>query len=966
MTASRHRYAWLVRSTLLLVPASILGCAADPPSFEPPRDDEGRVKLGSTSLAERNFDARDRHNARLRFADGKVTPRFAGQFASPNIAATFDESTGATRTLMAQVGFLTGPAPGSAQTIAEAFARTHAAALGLTAGDLAGMEITDLVYSRVTGTTHIYYRQRHLGVPVYNGQLHINVHKDGSILSVNNAFVPNLAGLVKAAVPTIGAEHAVASAAANLSIDLAVSPAAVSTLAATPERKTVVEAPGLSRSPIEAQLVWMPLNAKQVALAWRFQVDTADGNHHFDYTVDADSGKVWTRGDWTASDSYRAYKEPVESANHSSPAQPADGRVVISNPANTTASPLGWHKDGTNTYTIHRGNNVHAYDDRDANNAPPASEPACSSTFDCNFPVDFAAAPSTYTAAAVSNLFYWNNLIHDVQYQYGFDEVGGNFQVNNFGKGGAGADPVRAEAQDGTGTNNANFSTPPDGQQPRMQMYEWTTTTPRRDGDFDNGIIVHEYGHGISNRLVGGPSNVSCLTNSQQGGEGWSDWFALWYTARPTDIGTTGRGIGTYALGQPTTGAGIRTQRYSTDPAINTWTYASINGLAIPHGVGSVWAQALWEVYWALVNKYGYDSNLFNAQGSAGNQRAMLYVTQGLKNTICSPTFVNARDGIIAAAQAVRGGEDVCLLWQTFAAFGLGSNAVSGGPNSTAPTNGFAVPSSCSCSPAPVANAGPDQSICTGQSVTLGTAAQPGTTYSWSPGGATTAQISVAPTATTTYTVTATTSCGSASDSAVVTVSGGGGGGLNETFETGATGWTGTGLWHLVNNSTCASPGYSSATRAFYYGQDSTCNYSTGATNTGTLTSPAISGITSSSALSFNYFRRVESFSGSYDRTTVDVIRSNGTTATVFNLDSRNPSGTTWTSSGNISLSAYAGDTIRLRFTFNTVDGVANNFTGWFIDDVKVSGSSSCPLTATALREPIDVFPPMPRELAAR
>ena len=53
-------------------------------------------------------------------------------------------------------------------------------------------------------------------------------------------------------------------------------------------------------------------------------------------------------------------------------------------------------------------------------------------------------------------------------------------------------------------------------------------------------------------------------------------------------MGLTGRGIGTYALGQPTTGPGIRTQRYSTDPAVNTWTYASISGMAVPHGVGSV------------------------------------------------------------------------------------------------------------------------------------------------------------------------------------------------------------------------------------------------------------------------------------------------------------------------------------------------------------------------------------------
>jgi hypothetical protein len=169
----------------------------------------------------------------------------------------------------------------------------------------------------------------------------------------------------------------------------------------------------------------------------------------------------------------------------------------------------------------------------------------------------------------------------------------------------------------------------------------------------------------------------------------------LAYTARTSDTGPTPRGIGTYALNQQTNGLGIRTQRYSTDPAVNTWTYASINGMAVPHGVGSVWAQGAWEVYWKLVNAHGFDPNLYNANGSAGNQRAMLYVNEGLKNTACNPTFTQVRDGIIQAAMDNHGGEDVCRMWEAFAAFGLGTNAVSGGANSTSPTNGFNVPVSC-------------------------------------------------------------------------------------------------------------------------------------------------------------------------------------------------------------------------------------------------------------------------------
>jgi hypothetical protein len=89
---------------------------------------------------------------------------------------------------------------------------------------------------------------------------------------------------------------------------------------------------------------------------------------------------------------------------------------------------------------------------------------------------DLAAAPtaSNNKAVAVQNLFYLNNVIHDILYGHGFDEAAGNFQATNFSGAGKGGDPVQAEAQDGSGTDNANFATPPDGRQPRMQMYLWT------------------------------------------------------------------------------------------------------------------------------------------------------------------------------------------------------------------------------------------------------------------------------------------------------------------------------------------------------------------------------------------------------------------------------------------------------------------------------------------------------------
>ena len=109
-------------------------------------------------------------------------------------------------------------------------------------------------------------------------------------------------------------------------------------------------------------------------------------------------------------------------------------------------------------FTRTQGNNVHAYADRDNNNQPDANtDPDGGAGLDFDFPLDLGTRPLDYRDAAVTNLFYWNNIIHDVLYEYGFDEAAGNFQVNNYGNGGLGGDDVRAEAQDGSGRNNANF-----------------------------------------------------------------------------------------------------------------------------------------------------------------------------------------------------------------------------------------------------------------------------------------------------------------------------------------------------------------------------------------------------------------------------------------------------------------------------------------------------------------------------
>jgi subtilisin family serine protease len=163
--------------------------------------------------------------------------------------------------------------------------------------------------------------------------------------------------------------------------------------------------------------------------------------------------------------------------------------------------------------------------------------------------------------------------------------------------------------------------------------------------------------------------------------------------------------------------------------------------------------------------------------------------------------------------------------------------------------------------------------------------------------------------------------------------------GLSEDFESGLGDWQATGLWHAAADSVCAPAGFSAAA---YYGRDAGCDYETAGANSGTLTSPEITGLTAASTLSFDYLRQVESFAGgSFDRTVVEVVVG-GVATEVFSRDSTDPSTGAASASGPVSLAAFAGQTIRLRFRFDSMDGIANGFRGWHVDDVVVTGSAMC------------------------
>jgi len=107
-------------------------------------------------------------------------------------------------------------------------------------------------------------------------------------------------------------------------------------------------------------------------------------------------------------------------------------------------------------------------------------------------------------------------------------------------------------------------------------------------------------------------------------GEGWSDFVGLVLTMNETDTRATARGVGTYVSFQPGGGPGIRPTPYSTDMTVDPATYDTIKdaaNISVPHGIGYVWNSMLREVYWNLVDRYGYNPNIYGAWNTGGKPR---------------------------------------------------------------------------------------------------------------------------------------------------------------------------------------------------------------------------------------------------------------------------------------------------------------------------------------------------------
>lgn len=748
--------------------------------------------------------------------------------------------------------------------------------LGLSKSDLDNLYVSDTHTDRLSGALMVYLQQQYKGIIIRKAVYSI-AFKNGKVVSAFSSFVARVPLRANSEIPAVSPLTAVNSTARHLNLP------EVSSL----HQKRVLEVgksvefekTAVSKTDIPVQLVWVITEDSLVKLAWEVHIDPVGTVDMWNVRVDASNGTILEKDNWTR---YCQWDKPFpeckpagknntnsvtplpnkfqiakpEAATKSNfafpltqnasylvipyPAEdlPTNGgfQTISTNPwllagSNNPAVTYGWHFDGSTDYPYTRGNNVFAQEDRDNNDATDGESATSLTPFpnlNFNYPLNSSGRPDTGVnlRAATTNLFYWNNIMHDISYQYGFDEAAGNFQKDNLGRGGTGNDFVKADVQDNGGFNNANFSTPPDGTSGHMQMYLFSragTATinqpgniagvivakegifnqntilanlgpktgnlvlyedsslahlacgnprngsaisgnialldrgtcnysvkvknaqnagaiavvvinnvpgapvsmggtdnsivipaiqisledgnlikaellknsvvnftinvppPFLDGDLDNGIIAHEYTHGISNRLTGGLAGyATCLNNAEQMGEGWSDYYALmvttdWKKANLTD-GPIPRDMAKYVNDGP----GFRRYPYTTDTSINKWTYGKLatetGGEA--HSVGEIWCATLWDMTWNLIKKdAAINGNLYDINGTGGNSVALKLVTLGLKLQPCSPGFIDGRNAILKADTVLFNGKYSCAIWQAFARRGMGVNARQGSSN---------------------------------------------------------------------------------------------------------------------------------------------------------------------------------------------------------------------------------------------------------------------------------------------
>ncbi|HEX8205037.1 MAG TPA: M36 family metallopeptidase [Solirubrobacteraceae bacterium] len=415
---------------------------------------------------------------------------------------------------------------------------------------------------------------------------------------------------------------------------------------------------------------------------------TGDDGRAYEQAVGADTGSILRRRSLTFDESAAEVFQRHPGAN-------GDGGAA----AEVDLAP--YLSAGATTLN---GNNAHAYSDLDANDAAGAGEETQPSAGDdplytlqpvaggtpcppapafCTWNSDDVSSLAVNQHHAATNLFFHVNKFHDrlLAPPIGFDEASGNFEEVNASGQGVGSDGVLAESDDVGMFNNASMNTPPDGENPRLQM--GPRANPRDVlGSHNAETIYHEYTHGLTNRLVVDPSGASMLSGQQaiSMGEGWSDWYSLDFLGAQGLLGEDTEQPGEVAYGRYWNGTGIRSKPIdcgvgdAAAPCNGGYTYGDIAALPVPHTAGEMWSQTLWDIREEL-----------------GSSVTRGLVADALRISPPAPTFVDMRDAIIQADLAT-GGDHYVALWTAFAARGLGASASSSGKNVAGAVEAFDLP----------------------------------------------------------------------------------------------------------------------------------------------------------------------------------------------------------------------------------------------------------------------------------
>jgi extracellular elastinolytic metalloproteinase len=531
-----------------------------------------------------------------------------------------------------------------------------------------------------SGAVTVHIQQDYKGIPVFQAAQTVRFNPNGSLdETVGNTVSVNEEKEVK---PLLSAVQATLKAANYIavpqddeneeqddfgepltpsSVDLTgFEPKVISTIANLADQTTILEA-GPFGDKIRANLLWFALSEDVLRLTWEITFTMPDLSEQYRTIVDSETGEVLYCRQLVQS----LVRGNVYSIDGSNVPTLIDfprpwNSYGLPVPQNFPNSPDEWV---TTNNTQAEGNCVLARLGVNGSTVSGSVEGG-NLVFSPNDPIG--------DEQKVLNIFYYNCVMHDFFYLLGFREAQGNFQLDNFQRGGIPGDRVDARAHSGPVSGTANMSTPVDGSGPVMNMGLVRSTN--RHTAFDSTVVFHEYMHGVTNRLVGGPQNIHSLDSPQSAGmgEGWGDYIAC--TINQTEV------VGAWVVDKP---SGIRKFPYNNQfpdhfGSLGAGRYTQV------HNIGEIWCAALLEMNRRITWQLGIQ-----------------LVVDALKLSPTNPSFLNMRDSILAALDnKLLAGQltdlehtDVVIgIWGAFSRFGMGPNAQSNGAQLSGIVADFDVP----------------------------------------------------------------------------------------------------------------------------------------------------------------------------------------------------------------------------------------------------------------------------------